>query len=151
MRRWTGPFILLALGGGLALWGLHEWGLASEAEKWPSTQGRIISSEVVPHPSVGRSDMAAVVYTYEVDGRVYRSRQISRARRFGTPYETVAKYRPGKEVTVWYDPADPASAALEPGVWSGFLLGVGCGLLGLAALVILGLVAPRFAHMPPRD
>ena len=153
MRRWIAPFILLGLGGGLVLWGLHERDLASEAERWLTTQGNVVSSEVVPRSPASHSDVAAVVYTYEVNDRVYRSRQISRARRFSTPYKTVSKYRPGKEVTVWYNPADPASAALEPSAWSGgkFLLAIGCALLGLAALAILGLVAVRSERAPSRE
>ncbi len=84
------------------------------AQRWHTTSGTIITSEVVE----GFDTVAEprIVYRYEVNGHVYTADRItfmwimygSRAARVAT------SYRVGQGVTVYYDPKNPARAVLDP-------------------------------------
>lgn len=65
-----------------------------------------------------------VLYRYGVSGREHESRRIvfvDRARG-RTRSELAAEYPEGRRVTVRYDPDDPETAVLEPGVTTGMLV-----------------------------
>ena len=86
---------------------------------WRSTQGRVLKSRVEVSGGEVTSVSPYVLYEYEVHGQMYQSVQIQAGDRFirsGTSrdaYETVDKYPVGAMVTVYYDPSNPAEAALE--------------------------------------
>jgi len=91
------------------------------AQSWPSTQGTILSSSLQWHhgPDNSSSQVAVVVYQYEVNGKSYQGQVIKagerflRVRRPGDNRAIVSRYPAGKSVSVYYDPSDPADAALE--------------------------------------
>ena len=130
-----------------------------QSHKWPTVPGKIVASEL--ESDTNRHDQkrittyaAAIRYAYEVDGKPYESDQIQ----LGGSSETsqpeefegmVKRYPEGKRVKVYYDPADPATATLEPGEMGGIfnmaMVAGGFILVGgvIVALTIWGkLMAP---------
>jgi hypothetical protein len=87
---------------------------------WPSTTGKIVKSRV---ELAGGRDMATVeariMYEYQVGGRQYQCDQIHSGDKFfemiskEETYDLVDRYPVGREVTVYYNPDNPAEAALE--------------------------------------
>ena len=96
--------------------------LTLSSRHWPSTQGRVTRSAVVP----GRRDQASysVRYEYEVNRQDYTAERV----RFGGAInsnrgiarDTVSRYPHGSTVTVYYHPRRPGTATLERRA-SGFL------------------------------
>lgn len=86
---------------------------------WRSTQGRVLKSRVEVSGGDHTSVSPYVLYEYEVHGQAYQSVQIQAGDRFirsggsRNAYETVDRYPVGAVVTVYYDPSNPAEAALE--------------------------------------
>jgi hypothetical protein len=74
------------------------------------TSGTVISSTVqVP------AQLPLVIYSYSVDGAVFRSQRVRSADEPGeTAATTVARYPAGASVVVYYDPGNPSDALLEP-------------------------------------
>ncbi len=103
---------------------------ASKTMRWPSVNGRIIDSRLVEgRDSDGdRTLTASVIYAYEVAGAQLQGNSIAVGGGSGNPKQIVARYPAGAEVQVFYDPAKPKSAVLEPG---------GSGLKGL---LVVGLI-----------
>jgi hypothetical protein len=97
----------------------------AEAARWPQTTGRIVSSTVEHYRERvgGRSGTlvtfyeAVVEYAYTVNSREFHSTQLS----FGGKVagskelaeEKAARYPPGSEVVVHYDPKNPSHAVLD--------------------------------------
>lgn len=90
------------------------------AQNWANTTGAILMSSVQSRRSGhGYSTIPVIVYQFEVNGKTIQSQNI----RAGDKYlkvnvswqaqETVDKYPIGKQVTVYYDPNNPAECALE--------------------------------------
>ncbi len=117
-------FCLLA---GLAFAGVFVIALAAQvlkvyrARSWPTTTGKITESKVRTRKR--QSDDAGqeyqseplVKYEYQVNGTPYRGTRISFAERIGGAdvLPTLAHYPVGKQVQVYYDPANPQQAVLE--------------------------------------
>ncbi|MFC1452945.1 DUF3592 domain-containing protein [Verrucomicrobiota bacterium] len=96
--------------------------------RWPKVRGRIESASVAArragsgagrrsHPS--RSYGASIVYTYQVEGTTYTCDRVFfgnyRSDRPDHAEAQKARYPPGREVDVYYDPDRPEVAVLEPG------------------------------------
>jgi Protein of unknown function (DUF3592) len=87
---------------------------------WPSSPGKIVKSRV--ELSTGR-DIATVEpyiqYEYQVGGRQYQCDQIHSGDKIfesiskEETYDLVDRYPVGRDVTVYYNPENPAEAALE--------------------------------------
>jgi hypothetical protein len=96
------------------------------AQAWPTTQGTVLSSEVVAVPVMGNTMLTpAVTYRYEVAGQALESAglRIGEPHVFNTPAKAKAladKYPAGAAVTVHYDPAKPASTALDLAIGEGY-------------------------------
>jgi hypothetical protein len=152
-----GGVIGLALGGWAAYWvGSNSWnGLVSPG--WEQAQGTVLQARL---EWSGRQLAPTVVYRYDVGGQTYENDRIS------FPYthssgsaeilhrKLTAKYPAGGSCTVYYNPANPATSCLEPGV-DYLLLIVGVPLaLGLltAGVVTIryGLWERRFGPTPTR-
>jgi hypothetical protein len=115
------PIIII---GGIA-WYVYKQRQKARAEKqasrtWPSTPGKIVKSRV---ELAGGRDMATVyakiVYEYQLRGRTYQCDQVHSGDEFFAQatreetYDLVDKYPAGRGVTVYYNPDNPAEAALE--------------------------------------
>ena len=131
------PFVI-ALGIVLiiasAAWGYRGW----RTSRWPRVTGEVVAAELVHRP---RGVELRLRYRYVVGGREYvGERQAIGGVAALEPDDAapaVRRYRAGSAIGVYYDPADPAAAVLEPG--TGFLPSMGV-LLGISILT-LGLIA----------
>ncbi|MCE9646255.1 MAG: DUF3592 domain-containing protein [Chloroflexi bacterium] len=90
------------------------------AQVWPSTAGIVLMSSVQSRRT-GRSHSTypVVVYQYQVKGQTYQNQIIKAGEQFlnvrvtGQAQATVARYPIGANVTVYYNPENPADSALE--------------------------------------
>lgn len=140
--------IFIAVGGCIAFFfGKPILDKAKASESWPSTQGTVLSSEVVrSRDSDGDTMYAAdVVYSYSVNDQIYESSQIkigpkSKSSSSSGAYKVRNKYPKGSTVTVYYDPNAPEEAALEAGVSfnSYIILMIGLVFFGVGCLIVLG-------------
>jgi Protein of unknown function (DUF3592) len=114
----------LAAAAAIFVWDVGKLRQAHDSQAWPQATGIVTRSFVDDRRSEQRPH---VEYTYSVAGNLYTSGQIS-FDIFDKPggegrIETImARYPTGLSVTVYYDPDAPATAILEPGVYSPFLL-----------------------------
>ncbi len=90
------------------------------AQSWPGISGTVLMSSVQSRRSGrNRSTYPVVVYQYDVNGKTYQSQTIKAGEQFfnvrviGQAQATVARYPIGANVTVYYNPANPAESALE--------------------------------------
>lgn len=101
-------------------------GIASGA--WPAAQGTVIANDLLEQErrrsttSARRDEAPAysnrIRYAYEVAGRRYHGERIGFTSSFPTRKAVVQRHEDlavGGPVTVYYNPADPADAVLEPG------------------------------------
>jgi hypothetical protein len=122
----TAAAILLpmAIVGGLAfyLYRRHRRSRTARAaaQAWSETTGVVVTSTLKVQRTVrSRSEVPVVVYQYQVDGTVYLGKVIKAGDQFfsvrlaGDARQTVERYPAGAQVTVFYDPANPAESALE--------------------------------------
>lgn len=137
--------IFFAVGIGLSWWGWRILQNAQVSESWPSTSGEITASSIrTDHDDDGTTYHAEVRFAYVVDDQRYNEDTVSFGQ-YGSSNrshaeEIVSRYPTGQAVTVYYDPADPATAVLEPGVtWSSYMI-LGMGLLFaiIAVFLLLG-------------
>jgi Protein of unknown function (DUF3592) len=133
-----------------------------ETAHWLSVQGRVYASRVVqeesysPGGDIGDPGQRTTVYLpevrfeYRVADREYAAKQVQ----VGDPVQLswpdaaeriVRSYPVGRDVTVYYDPADPNRAVLERKVASGSALLLGIAGIGLLVAVIAVVNAFRAA------
>ncbi len=114
---------------------------ATATNRWPTTDGRITSSDVTSHPSLDSNGLHTtifepkVVYEYNVSGQPYHSQQISYGAISGESSPgwaqgIVEKYPAQRTVRVFYNPKQPGEAVLEHA-------GTGCNLI--LALIMVGI------------
>lgn len=111
------------------------------SESWPSTAGKVVSTDVRISTSRkgSHSYFPQVNYSYRVNGMDYTSdRQRINSPKMGTPAEAEAylrDYPTGKQLKVYYDPGLPEQSLLQPGIqtvdYAIALLPAGTTLLGL--------------------
>lgn len=133
-----GLFIL----GGLATaaWGLRLIARARAVRRWPAAEGVI---ETVEPAGMDDDLLPHIVFSYRVDGKIYRRALELPAGALPSPELAAAwlrDYPAGGRITVYHDPQRPDAALLErgrdAGDWLIFALGVGAALLGVAMLLI---------------
>ena len=122
-----------------------------KAANWPRTPATILKSEVILKEFGGggqsRHKYSPVVeYSYEVDGEVYESRNISGFNESdGYSDETTAqriadRYPEGETRKVWYNPNAPEEALLDARVSAAdflwFLMPIGFIAIGFAMIFI---------------
>lgn len=155
---------------GTGLFFLYHVILESEqaiaSTEWPSVNGRILRSQIVYvysesdtsrpfHPGQGGgsapswshlSPNADIAYAYQVNGQDYRSEKISFM--FIDIDETVANYRTGSTVKVFYDPLNPSIAVLEPGYGITPANVITFGSFAIAVLLVfpLGYILRRYRN-----
>jgi hypothetical protein len=93
--------------------------LNQAALSWLSTTGTVVKSRVEVSGGDHTSVTPRVIYQYEVNGTMYQADRIRagdihmRISTSGGAYATVDHYPEGATVTVYYNPMNPAEAALE--------------------------------------
>ena len=97
---------------------LYRQSVSKAALSWPSVQGKIKSSKIHYDSSYSKADPTPwVEYTYDVDGKTYKSMNISpdgivtNSQQLAD--DLMARYPKGAEVTVYYNPSNPSKACLE--------------------------------------
>jgi len=151
-----GESILLAVAIGLTIGGSIKLKNAKASASWPQVKGTVLTSEVETSTITNRSDhtsflwyAADVAYEYSVDGTTYACHTVSfgqgGSRNPEHARQIVNRYPEGKQVQVYYDPARPEVAVLEPGVsWSSYtLLGMGLVFAVLALLLLLNTLVAK--------
>ena len=111
--------------------------------QWPSTMGTVMMSRVESRStSDGYTDYPVVQYSYQVGGQPYQSMKLAPGPDVGGSgaSKIVAKYPPGAQVMVFYNPQDPSDAMLErkaPAQWILWLLLIvfDCVLCGVIPLL----------------
>jgi hypothetical protein len=90
------------------------------AAAWAQTAGTVLCTTIrVQRVGESLSEMPLVIYSYEVDGHPYQSHRVragdetGQIKAVGDASSTLDRYPVGSNVTVYYDPDDPANAALE--------------------------------------
>ena len=115
------PILILGAVGYFIYKRSQQSGVARQmTQTWPSATGTVLMSSVQwGSGSHSGTSYPVVVYQYEVNGKTYQSQNIKAGERFlnvrvmGQAQATVARYPIGANVTVYYNPANPAESALE--------------------------------------
>lgn len=134
---------LFIVAGVLAtIWGLRILFMARKSQQWPSVEGLIEESDL----SSARDDLLPhIIYSYSVSQQSYRqamkfSGDITPTQEFAQSY--VDKYPVGSRVQVYYNPAKPEIATLEPGMgkgdWLILVIGLVMILFGFLLLLVNG-------------
>lgn len=94
--------------------------LKSEKIKtWPTTNGAIITSEIVTNTEKGsKRFIPEVTYEYQVGSTRYKGDKIGIGKESHESYakRVIGNYPPGKNVTVFYNIKDPSEAFLDFGI-----------------------------------
>lgn len=141
--------LFLAAGIGISIWGWSVLQNARVSESWPVTDGEILSSNVrVDSDEDGTSYFGDVTFRYVVNDVVYTSDTVSFGQYGSSDRDLaesiVSRYPADNGVTVHYDPADPETAVLEPGVtWSSYLMLAFGAVFVCIPLVVLPLMLRR--------
>ncbi len=136
-------------------WGWPVLQKAKASTSWPSVKGVVTSSRVVQtRGDKGVSYRPEVLFDYTVDGEKYSQGNVRYDGNWSTNVTTYAnrvvnKYKVGTEVNVYYDPADPFEAVLEPGTtWLSYLpIGFGAVFFLIGSGLLLGPAAYLFLGM----
>jgi hypothetical protein len=108
--------IVFGLAGAFALFmARRTQKLGAASLTWPTTPGRIVSSELKQSPKLGARPVIA--YTYAVASQAYTGTTASfvGTHNLQDAQRLVSAYPAGAEATVYYDPEKPSLAVLEPG------------------------------------
>jgi hypothetical protein len=124
----TAVFVIAALTMDVIIpWMLYQ-GAASSS--WPTTDARL---ESVEWKRRKRKRRLRVRYTYKVEGKSYSATRVTWG--LNTSASVSRTYEEGDTASVAYNPSNPSSAVLEPGIkWYDFIL----LLLPLAFTAIAG-------------
>ena len=100
---------------------LRGFAKAADSVRWPTAEGTVLRSEL---RSGVESDWAEISYQYIVDGTNYQGTNLRTAdiqfdNSLDEAQQTIHRYPVGARVLVHYDPADPRTAVLEPGITAG--------------------------------
>lgn len=134
--------IFFIAGLGLSWWGWVVLQNARVSESWPMTDGEITYSQIqISTDDDGTSYHADVRFVYVAEDRRYEADTVSFGQ-YGSSDRNhaagiVARYPVGQRVTVYYDPAKPETAVLEPGVTLGSYLILGLGMIFLITSLIM--------------
>jgi hypothetical protein len=157
---WLMPAAFAALGGVFAVEAVRLRRQGRACARWPVASARILGAhrdvQLVENNDDRRNGQrreqydtffgATVSYAYLVGGCDYRSTRLYAGRPVlsGSPKSaeaTIAKYPPGALVSVFYNPANPAEAMLEPlnfeNAKVALIAAIGFGGCGLLALLLM--------------
>ncbi len=118
------PLLFVIMGVVILLFGIRQMRQASASQSWPAVSGVITVSALGKHMGNERHDSptysADIRYDYMVDDASY----VNGAVQFGQVNSSdpsgaravLKRYAVGQAVEVYYNPANPAQAVLEPGL-----------------------------------
>ena len=145
----AGAFIGV-VGAGLGWGGFKARKKSTVVQAWPITAGRLDSAELVVHRNSGTTSKGhsttrvsyepVVRYVYAVEGKEYKGRNIGLVEAKtgkGAAEKRIAKLRSKPELDVHYNPAEPATAYLDPKAdGSSWMFLIGFALIALGVVVI---------------
>ena len=114
------PLMFIGFGVVLIAIGVSSYRRTTITQSWPSTEGTVLATNIRRYNDEGTIRFAPEVdYEYQVAGQTYKSSEIrpevfisfldeDEAKRF------LQKYAAGNKVRVFYDPATPTKAVIEP-------------------------------------
>jgi hypothetical protein len=156
----VGMFMLITIGGLIAQVWPGQWQLFA-ARAWSATTGWVVAANVrqklVRVRGAGlsyrmaTSFSAQIVYRYEVHGVTYENDrvafgQVVGASGTGWAEKQVDRYPVGSQITVYYDPNDPANSVLKRGFsWSVAIL----WMVIIVLLLVLGAIVVMILSSPP--
>lgn len=146
--------LLFVISAALLAFGLFFVQEANASRSWPAVTGRAQTVRVTWDLSNRQESMPdrdyyfEVRYTYQVDGKTYTGERYSlgggsnaAGRTYNSEDEAraaaAAAYQAGDSITVYYDPAAPESAVLQPGAGFGTYAPLILGLFFLLGGVAL--------------
>lgn len=148
------PFcsLFILVGGWLTIASVRKIVQGISAQGWPTTTGELTHVEnKISHDSESSSWEIVVKYSYTVNGQSYVGNVIHPSYTNSSVeqanHQLEAKLTPGKTVTVYYHPSNPARATLSTGFYSSSMatvfgglifLGAGLGFLGTFWFAITG-------------
>ncbi len=111
---------------------------AARSLSWPTADAVVLSSDVVTTTTergqrVSTQIEAVVEYAYMIRGQEYRTSRIyftGGASSYAAARELVVQFPTGTAVKAFYDPENPSTAVLRPGVSSLDFLSIGLAALG---------------------
>lgn len=127
MKRILLGLVAAAMGGAILVWCWNTTSRIKASASWPAADGEVVRSAVVLDSSRIRGGgynvtyRADIHYRYVVNSKAYESNVFT----FGVPHSfanraeadaEVARLAVGRHVEVRYDPDDPATSCLQPGV-----------------------------------
>lgn len=127
--------IFFIIGAIVLMWGIASSRTALISARWPSVPGSVTASSLDISSSSKGSTIynANIHYTYSVGAQNYTGTRVTfgdiNTSNSSDAAQTVYRYRVGTVVNVFYNPNDPADAALETGFTVGLLLPLGIGAL----------------------
>ena len=141
MRNWgliaLGVLLTIAALLLLSLYFRDIW-IGYRSQTWPSVAGQTVSSEVIYlKGSTAGSWCCVAEYVYEVEDIKYsgRSRGTGGLSREEARMMADIKYAKGSSVNVYYDPGNPKTSVIEPGIrWRGTERGGYYAILGPSCL-----------------
>ena len=124
----------MLVAAGLLWWGVTTARNASVSRNWPAVPGTITVSQVtISTDEDGTTYYADVQFKYVVNDRWHTAATVNFGE-YGSGSRShadkiVARYPPGSPVTVYYNPDEPNTAVLEPGVTWGSYFNIFMALL----------------------
>jgi len=112
------PFVFVAAGIAVLIYGIGLVRDARNSGRWPSVDGRISGAEplVVGREKSQRTYAPNVTYSYVVGGKSYESSRLTLVpRNYSTlsgVQAVLAQYPVGGTVKVFHDPSDPSNCVL---------------------------------------
>jgi hypothetical protein len=152
--------VLCLVGIGLTTGGFRARQKSKVSATWPTTTGKILTTDIVAHHSSGssghgsgtRSSYEPVVkYSYSVDGKDFENTRIGfveSAGSKGSAEKRVESFTSKQELVVHYNPDSPNEAVLDiKATGSGMLFGIGIilAILGIIALLNARIFAILFS------
>lgn len=121
------PILFIGAGGVMGFFGVRQFMRAQASEAWPTVTGVITIAELGKQMGNERDESttysADISYDYLVNDRSYVNGAVSfdgvTSSDPATARRILKRYPVGKQVTVYYNPAAPQEAVLEPGLRSG--------------------------------
>lgn len=138
MALTTLPLVPIAVATGgvaFAIFGVSLHERARAIARWPAVRGRISAARVLEEPSRCGDGPTTMLYRpdirfeYQVAGRAYAAQRLQALGERAASWRSyadgvVARYPVGREVLVYYDPANPHDATLERTRTSAWALGM---------------------------
>ncbi len=155
-----GAAIFLLAGLWLTWSAFRDLVLQRASRHWPSIQGDVVSATIRDMPTTTSrgetqtSYLPKIEYAYSVRGRRYTASRIAFGGQRMLPSREEAdvvtnKYPEGGHVQVYYDPASPGTAVLEPAHVRNTFPWLFAGVLFFGGGIFLSLFAYLLATRPP--